>query len=458
MQSIEKRMMRIMDDYLLPAGYEFEKVQHDFQRLMQGKALFDRGAIESLERCTDNNERHELLSALKDYVLPNYDDLSAIYAELQRALLKVVDDANRTEAQPIETPFGKLPGKTSQDVTTISVDILDTLRYIDSAGTFHALADIYKSEHNATERQHILTTMEHLAGYNTQVWQQVGPAVQVLLTDEIEGLGTDWRLGHRAILLTAWRQFLHTEVTGVASTAVDTVTFSRGSISVGKEVKNIREKAINGLFEMLDHTPEHSERRTIITALWEATRLPFQTDYSTELCKLVLIDSKRIVEELTRRINGQPYDLLEHIEHELLNDYRQANAIAKSEDDSSGCIQLGKSLAESILQFRDALNADNQFVRYKTLVGFESVFPHNWDDASFDFSKDELYRQQLIEEYVEAITLDTQDDWYCLIERCAATKSNDMATFPIFGAFITRLAQVKPDIASRFFKRTAKTC
>ena len=32
-------MARIMDEYLLPAGYEFQKVQHDFQRLMQGKAL-----------------------------------------------------------------------------------------------------------------------------------------------------------------------------------------------------------------------------------------------------------------------------------------------------------------------------------------------------------------------------------------------------------------------------------
>jgi hypothetical protein len=32
-------LAKIMNDYLLPAGYEFQKVQHDFQRLMQGEAL-----------------------------------------------------------------------------------------------------------------------------------------------------------------------------------------------------------------------------------------------------------------------------------------------------------------------------------------------------------------------------------------------------------------------------------
>src|SRR6202045_4031953 len=69
--SIEARLNKIIDDYLLPAGYEFQKVQHDFQRLTQGKELFDRGMIEALDSCTDNNERHEILRSLHEYVLPN---------------------------------------------------------------------------------------------------------------------------------------------------------------------------------------------------------------------------------------------------------------------------------------------------------------------------------------------------------------------------------------------------
>ena len=51
MDSIEARLNKIMDQYLLPAGYEFQKVQHDFQRLMQGKELFDRDALAALDAC-----------------------------------------------------------------------------------------------------------------------------------------------------------------------------------------------------------------------------------------------------------------------------------------------------------------------------------------------------------------------------------------------------------------------
>jgi ppGpp synthetase/RelA/SpoT-type nucleotidyltranferase len=37
MHSIEERMNRIMDEFLLPAGYELQQIQHDFERLMQGR-------------------------------------------------------------------------------------------------------------------------------------------------------------------------------------------------------------------------------------------------------------------------------------------------------------------------------------------------------------------------------------------------------------------------------------
>jgi len=67
MKSIANRFNQIMDRYLLPAGYEFQRVQHDYERLQQGKELFDRDAIRTLEAAKSNNERHELLSSLKEH-------------------------------------------------------------------------------------------------------------------------------------------------------------------------------------------------------------------------------------------------------------------------------------------------------------------------------------------------------------------------------------------------------
>ena len=50
MEAIKRRMARIMTKYLVPAGYEFQKVQHDAERLQQGKAIFERGPIEQWRR------------------------------------------------------------------------------------------------------------------------------------------------------------------------------------------------------------------------------------------------------------------------------------------------------------------------------------------------------------------------------------------------------------------------
>jgi hypothetical protein len=47
MQSIEDRMADIMRKHLIPAGYEFQKVLDEFERLAAGKKLFDRGSLKA---------------------------------------------------------------------------------------------------------------------------------------------------------------------------------------------------------------------------------------------------------------------------------------------------------------------------------------------------------------------------------------------------------------------------
>src|SRR5260370_19318545 len=55
-QALDRRMQKIMDDYLRPARYQFQKIQHHHERLMHGKAMFDRGPPETLVKCSNKNE------------------------------------------------------------------------------------------------------------------------------------------------------------------------------------------------------------------------------------------------------------------------------------------------------------------------------------------------------------------------------------------------------------------
>ena len=109
---------------------------------MEGKALIDRDVLETLASSTNNNDRHETLSSIREYVLPNYDDIAGIYGELQRALLKAFEDSRSTPTQDIETPFGNLPGKSPQDITAIIVDIVSNVRNVSGETTRLLIASL----------------------------------------------------------------------------------------------------------------------------------------------------------------------------------------------------------------------------------------------------------------------------------------------------------------------------
>jgi ppGpp synthetase/RelA/SpoT-type nucleotidyltranferase len=241
MESITNRLNRIMDKYLLPAGYEFQRVQHDHERLQQGKELFDQNILGALEAAEDNNERHALLTSLKDQVLPNYDDVPAIYADLVEPLISAVKSARSTPTKPIKTPFGELEGKTPADVAHLVVEILEMLRYVDIARTFEVLCQIFRSETDEQTRKRILDAVQHLTKYDLAVWEKVGPAVQSVLVDVAARMPLEDEESVRELIVAVLDAALNSDITGTTWKA-NSVTLSSGSLPVSPEIKAIRDK------------------------------------------------------------------------------------------------------------------------------------------------------------------------------------------------------------------------
>ena len=181
----------------------------------------------------------------------NYDDIAGVYGELRRALLKAFDDSRAVPVQPVETPFGNLPGKTPQEITAIIVDILSNARYVDVAGTFSALLTIYRGEQDRRQREHALRTLKHLGEYNLHVWRQVGPGVQMALSDAIDRLSADERSTCRAALLTVWSEILSPDLSGTSFSA-DALHSPGERSELPRTSRKFWAKAIDGLFEALD--------------------------------------------------------------------------------------------------------------------------------------------------------------------------------------------------------------
>ncbi len=450
MELITQRLNRIMDKYLLPAGYEFQRVQHDYERLQQGTALFDEGILPSLAAAADNNELYERLASLKDQALPNYDDIPAIFRDLIEPLVTAVERARQTPKQPLKTTFGDLEGKDAADVTRLVVEIFDMLRYVDAKQTFEALSRIFLGEKDERIRKQILDAICHLSKYDLSVWNQVGPALQSVLIDAVAELTPERRAELEPLVLCVLEAALSSEISGTTWKA-NSVTLSSGAIPTTAEIKAIRDKAIRLLFDMFKQSGSEEQRRHVFHALREAARSSSRAAPSNDLYKQTLIDTARIADFLAADADALSFELRETIEHDFLFDYHRARDLAEA--DKFGCKAEATNLMKSILAFRDRINANRDYVRYKTLVGFETVLPEHWDDEHRDFEKVDEFRVAESQRFIDDINPANEAVWFSFIERCAATKSNDFATFPIYEKFLNRLAESKPKVARRLLDR-----
>ncbi|QEX20804.1 hypothetical protein FRZ61_07230 [Hypericibacter adhaerens] len=450
MEAIRNRLNRIMDQYLMPAGYEFQRVQHDYERLLQGKKLFDRDLLTAITVASDNNLRHEILISLRDEVIPNYDDVSAIYDDLMASLVSAVKGAKESKPKPIETPFGQLEGKTAADVTSAAVDIIDALRYIDVSKTFDVLCKLFDHAPSEEASQRIIKAAERLAGYDQPVWEKVGPAVQVLLVDAAARVRADQNPTTAPLLIATYRALLSLEIEGTIWRA-DSVTLTRASMPVLPDVLVIRGKAIASLFDLFTKATSDEEKRTILSALRGSTRLPHE--HSNQLLRQCILDAIRIVEFLATHASSLSYEIREWMEEGYLFDYHRARQIADDIQDKFGCASDARQLMASIIQLRDCINQDQLYVRYKTLVGFRTVLPEHWSDEDWPYDEVEKFRLNEAQRFVDEINTGNESEWLGFIERCATTQSNDAATFPIFSQFLTMLAKQKPEIAHNYLTR-----
>jgi ppGpp synthetase/RelA/SpoT-type nucleotidyltranferase len=454
MQAIAARFSRIMDNYLIPAGFEIQMVQQEYERVIQGKALFDADIAVLLENAQNNNERYEILLGLKDYAIPNYDDLQGAYDGLKGPLLRAVEIARVTELVPIETAFGTMEGFKADTVTKLVVEIGDCFRYIDVTATLQLFINIYREEPSETIREQILHAVKKLAEYKIDTYNQVGATPQIALLDHLAGMSDAEVDNIGLIALTVWTEAIRSDITG-AKWKADSVVFMTGALPLSQQIMDVRERALNALFSAYDRSADDAHKRAIFSALDAATRTPYQAQYSNELLAATVKDATRIVSFVTERALATSYELLQHLENQFLYYYRRAESLAADPENRFGCQTEAAVLVTTISAFRETINANDRFVRYKVLVGFESVYPGHWTGMGFDYQAAEEYRRAQASLYIDEIDAANENEWFDLITRCAQAKSGDLATFPFFGNFISNLAERKPDIADRFITKAS---
>lgn len=448
-QGIEERMRTIMHQNLLPAGYEFQKVVDDFERLSAGKVLFDQGALQALADCDNNNTRYDLLQRFANSVLPHYDDVQSVYPEIRVRIVAAVRDARETPARAIETPFGEMSGHTVDQVVGTAANILDRLRYIDVEATFDAICELFPGAQSGAETKRLLQSAGRLSAHERAVWEQAGPAVQSTLVRKVLDLD-DELLGPLApVLLEILTQVLKPVVTGTSST-YKSVTFYTGPVTISDPLVRARAGAIAALKRLFHNATTDGDRGAVVKAFSASTATPNKGSYSDDLLAAILESSREIVDFYTEISGGRSYEFLQDLEHRVFFLHRRNRDLQATTLTDSKVMAARNKLTECIHVFRDQVNKDVDFVIYKTLVGFKSVFSPAWDNDDFDFGEKKAYRARRFIEFIEDVDESTSDGWLRTLKRCARTESNDGATFMSFRDFLEHLGRVKPLIVLNY--------
>src|SRR5262249_1955096 len=91
---------------------------------------------------------------------------------------------------------------------------------------------------------------------------------------------------------------------------------------------------------------------------------------------------------------------------------------------------------QAALRFRTVANADPEFVIYKTVVGYNSVYAPAWEDKSFRYQEATRYRDREVERLLASVKEEDAERWYLRLNRYAESDSTDAAVFPVLGKFL----------------------
>jgi ppGpp synthetase/RelA/SpoT-type nucleotidyltranferase len=451
MKSVADRMTAIMQKYLRPAGFEFQKVVADARALEQARAIAEQDPLRRIAEAGDNNERHARIEEFAK-TLAYYDDLEGRAGAFRRGMVDAVKAARATPTTPWIVEEMSFEGVPLDRVVNEALEVIDRLRHVSVEaidGTFEALAELYPGA-SEEERRRLKTSVERLAKHQMDIWKARGPIVEQQLVAAITALDSDKRQALADLVVEVLRYVLQADLTGQSST-YNAFTLHMGAVVASEAYIAARSDALSILETLVLATDQIIPLRHILHAFQATGSTPDHGTLSADLLGAVLSDSLRIVRFMTAHAAKLPREIRQEYEHDLLWRYRHNGALPPDHMANKPLEAARIELQDAILAFRDAVNADKDFVIFKTLVGYQSVFAPAWEGDSFDINGEAAYRAEAINQLVGQVSKASFDRWLGIIGRCAASDAIGGGGSASLRIFLVRLGRSKPLLLKRLF-------
>ncbi|PJE74362.1 MAG: hypothetical protein COV01_01480 [Candidatus Taylorbacteria bacterium CG10_big_fil_rev_8_21_14_0_10_41_48] len=331
--------------------------------------------------------------------------------------------------------FGKIYGKTHDDLLVECTKVLGKIRYLETRGVMKLLEKLV-AQKNKQVKNDALKGFENLAQYNLFVLQQIEYKTQEQILNEIEGWSNRRLLKNSEIVITIAKELLTPTFEGHSMPDYKTFTLHSGPLVVTFALKTIRKRTISLLKKLYGISNDLASRTKILQAFQSATQTPHSHLYGEDL--------EQMVWEATNSVIDIYLDILSKAENEIIQDIEEQKIwfIRRFE----------KKHPTKLSELDEAIKSNSSYGMFRVFVGYDGRL-----DPEFDYNRDRETRSQKVDEFVSDLSDSNFDGWRKRILSVVKNHAvSEQGSYGYFEVFLTKLAEKKPALAIRLIEENEK--
>jgi hypothetical protein len=328
-----------------------------------------------------------------------------------------------------------------------AIQALAQLRYLETPAILHALMRL--TVHSADSvRKKATEGLKELSEYDINVFYGddrrggIGPTPQMQVIDELQKLNdVDFTTYFSAILAL---------LDGVLSPTMEGTSWSYKALTLSHDatpaipsVSDVRVQAIDLLMRIYGLADSTQRKLAVVGSLTGATRTGIRVARSDEASAMFVRDAQKVLAFFAQLVETDELEIIQKIEHNSYWIFVHA---------------ISEDIKVAALNVRDKISEHKEYAFYRILVGFEGIFG-DWQkkqESGNEFEETDALRRRTAREYAEQISESNYAEWRKRILRYAQTKSDDLATFPIFYFFLESFAVAGPALAFKLLSEDAE--
>lgn len=315
-----------------------------------------------------------------------------------------------------------------------AIDVTEKLRYVHTEQVVEFLLEMSRVGEQEV-RAKAERTLEALATFDLDIFYGEPPRgaePQARLVAHLAALDDASLLGVSNVVLRILDTVLSPSMQGT-SWSYMSVTIRRGSVVSDGGVAAMRSEAISLAKRIYGLSPAVDHRRRVLQTLDSATRREGRVD-DADAAAMFERDTIAVLEFMRDLVAMEALPVVQKIEHQAYWDFYHA---------------ASQSIKDKALEVRDAVQAHGEYQTYKQLIGFEGIFG-DWErlrrsEEAWEYGDDK--RRKESHRFLDEINETTYTTWRDRILEYSKTRSDDMATFPVYYDFLQSIGKERPQLA-----------